>query len=73
MAGALEAVGLVRLAINPKVVALASLALQSIGLFRHGIGHKPDQSMLEPADHAGSPFTKCISMRAARGMPTCGA
>jgi len=48
MAGALEAVGLVRLAINPKVVALASLALQSIGLFRHGIGHKPDQSMLEP-------------------------
>ena len=27
----------------------------------------PDQSMVEPADHAGSPFTKCISMRAARG------
>jgi hypothetical protein len=27
----------------------------------------PEQSMIEPADHAGSPFTKCISMRAARG------
>ncbi|WP_426439939.1 thioesterase family protein [Bradyrhizobium genosp. P] len=27
----------------------------------------PDQSMVEPADHAGSPFTTCISMRAARG------
>ena len=27
----------------------------------------PDQSMVEPANHAGSPFTKCISMRAARG------
>jgi hypothetical protein len=27
----------------------------------------PEQSMVEPADHAGSPFTKCISMRAARG------
>jgi len=27
----------------------------------------PDQSMVEPADNAGSPFTKCISMRAARG------
>ena len=27
----------------------------------------PDQSMVEPADDAGSPFTKCISMRAARG------
>jgi hypothetical protein len=27
----------------------------------------PDQSMVEPADHAGSPFTKCISMGAARG------
>ena len=27
----------------------------------------PDQSMVEPADHAGSPFTKCISMRAAHG------
>jgi hypothetical protein len=27
----------------------------------------PDRSMVEPADHAGSPFTKCISMRAARG------
>jgi len=27
----------------------------------------PDQSMLEPADNAGSPFTNCISMRAARG------
>lgn len=27
----------------------------------------PDQSMVEPADHAGSPFTKCISMRAASG------
>jgi hypothetical protein len=27
----------------------------------------PDQSMLEPADHGASPFTKCISMRAARG------
>jgi hypothetical protein len=27
----------------------------------------PDQSMVEPADHTGSPFTKCISMRAARG------
>jgi Thioesterase-like superfamily len=27
----------------------------------------PDQSMVEPADHAGSPFTKYISMRAARG------
>src|SRR5882757_6560947 len=23
----------------------------------------PEQSMAEPADHAGSPFTKCISMR----------
>ena len=36
----------------------------------------PDQSMFEPADHAGSPFTKCISMRAARGrfgMPGPGA
>lgn len=27
----------------------------------------PDQSMVEPADNAGSPFTKCVSMRAARG------
>jgi len=27
----------------------------------------PDQSMVEPADNAGSPFTKCISMRAALG------
>jgi hypothetical protein len=27
----------------------------------------PDQSMIEPADNAGSPFTSCISMRAARG------
>jgi Thioesterase-like superfamily len=27
----------------------------------------PDQSKVEPADNAGSPFTKCISMRAARG------
>jgi hypothetical protein len=27
----------------------------------------PDQSMIEPADNAGSPFTKCVSMRAARG------
>lgn len=27
----------------------------------------PDQSMIEPADHTGSPFTKCMSMRAARG------
>ena len=27
----------------------------------------PDESMVEPANHAGSPFTKCISMRAARG------
>lgn len=27
----------------------------------------PDQSMVEPADNAGSPFTKYISMRAARG------
>lgn len=27
----------------------------------------PDQSMVESAEHAGSPFTKCISMRAARG------
>src|SRR5260370_15569888 len=26
----------------------------------------PDQSMIEPANHAGSPFTKCISMRDAR-------
>jgi hypothetical protein len=27
----------------------------------------PDQSMVEPANFASSPFTKCISMRAARG------
>jgi Thioesterase-like superfamily len=27
----------------------------------------PEQSMVEGADHAGSPFTRCISMRAARG------
>ena len=27
----------------------------------------PDQSLVEPADNAGSPFTKCISMRAAHG------
>jgi hypothetical protein len=27
----------------------------------------PDQSMVEPANFAGSPFVKCISMRAARG------
>jgi len=27
----------------------------------------PDQSPVEPADHAGSPFVKAISMRAARG------
>jgi hypothetical protein len=27
----------------------------------------PDQSIVEPADFAGSPFTRCISMRAARG------
>jgi hypothetical protein len=27
----------------------------------------PEQSMVEPADYAGSPFTRCISMRAARG------
>jgi hypothetical protein len=28
---------------------------------------RPDQSIVEPANFAGSPFTKCISMRAARG------
>jgi hypothetical protein len=27
----------------------------------------PDQSIVEPANFAGSPFVKCISMRAARG------
>jgi hypothetical protein len=27
----------------------------------------PDQSMVEPANFASSPFTRCISMRAARG------
>jgi len=27
----------------------------------------PDQSTVEPPDHGGSPFTKCMSMRAARG------
>jgi Acyl-CoA thioesterase N-terminal domain len=27
----------------------------------------PDQSIVEPANFAGSPFTRCISMRAARG------
>ena len=27
----------------------------------------PEQSKIEPADLAGCPFTKCISMRAARG------
>lgn len=27
----------------------------------------PDHCMVEPADHASSPFARCISMRAARG------
>ncbi|WP_158813785.1 amidase [Methylocapsa sp. S129] len=45
---ALEVAGLARLAINPKVVALASLALKSIGLLPRGIGRKPDTSALEP-------------------------
>ena len=43
-AAALEITGLARLAINP-VVALAALALKSIGLFPRGLGRKPD-----PAD-----------------------
>jgi amidase len=45
---ALEVTGLARLAINPKIVALASLALKSIGLLPRGIGRKPDASALEP-------------------------
>lgn len=47
-AAALEVTGLARLAINPKIVALAALALKSIGLFPRGLGRKPDQPMLEP-------------------------
>jgi amidase len=47
-AAALEVTGLARLAINPKLVALAALALKSIGLFPRGLGRKPDQPMLEP-------------------------
>jgi amidase len=47
-AAALEVAGLARLAINPKIVALAALALKSIGLFPRGLGRKPDQPMLEP-------------------------
>ena len=47
-AAALEVTGLARLAINPKIVSLAALALKSIGLFPQGLGRKPDESMLEP-------------------------
>jgi amidase len=47
-AAALEVTGLARLAINPKVIALASLALKSIGLLPRGIGRKPDTSVVEP-------------------------
>ena len=47
-AAALEVTGLARLAINPKLVALAALALKSIGLFPRGLGRKPGQPMLEP-------------------------
>jgi amidase len=47
-AAALEVTGLARLAINPKIVALAALALKSIGLFPRGLGRKPGQPMLEP-------------------------
>jgi amidase len=47
-AAALEVTGLARLAINPKIIALAALALKSIGLFPRGLGRKPDQPMLEP-------------------------
>lgn len=49
---ALEVTGLARLAINPKAIALASLALKSVGLMRRGIGRKPDESMLEPMTFA---------------------
>ena len=49
---ALEVMGLARLAINPKAIALASLALKSVGLLRRGIGRKPDESMLEPMTFA---------------------
>jgi len=47
-AAALEVTGLARLAINPRPVALASLALKSLGLWRRGIGREPDATMLEP-------------------------
>jgi amidase len=45
---ALEVADLARLAINPKLVALTSLALKSIGLAQRGLGRKPDATMLEP-------------------------
>jgi amidase len=45
---ALEVADLARLAINPKLVALTSLALKSIGLAPRGLGRKPDATMLEP-------------------------
>jgi hypothetical protein len=65
----------VRLLANGVVVVAATvlkIKTQTLALPPEIAGQRlelpdPDQSIAEPANFAGSPFTKCISMRAARG------
>jgi amidase len=51
-AAALDVMGLARLAVNPRAIAFASLALKSVGLLPRGIGREPNTSELEPLTFA---------------------
>jgi amidase len=51
-AAALDVMGLARLAVNPRAIALASLVLKSIGLLPRGLGRAPNASELEPLTFA---------------------
>jgi hypothetical protein len=65
----------VRLLADGVVVVAATvlrIKMQTLALPPETAGQRielpgPDQSIVEPAKFAGSPFTRCISMRAARG------